>query len=371
MSRLSRFIMGTVTVSASGNLPALISGAMKEGIEILRSSSGTLTVRASDRRRLFRAAQRLGCTLKIEQSYGAAAELQKRRLAAPALVLAAVFIAVFALLNTRIISVEVPPVAGVRRTEVIEYLEKLGVYVGAKRSEVDAAAVKRELPLVFPQISYCVLNTYPGRAVLMVREKTDVPDAVEAKTGETLVALYDAVVTQISLNGGSETVKKGDAVAAGQLLASGTAGAGASGFVRGIVAARAKIYVGTSAHTLIETGENTSVRTLYAFGKAFPLDYFIKLPAAANINTVYTVPKLFNVELPFRLRTDTYLAAREVTAAIDEKNFEHFANIALNNYIERVYASAKLLRASVVNAGNWYADAEYTVECRISGVNAP
>lgn len=371
---LAHYLSGTVTARVvSGSLPRLVSELIKS-INIIAVTPDTVTLRARDYKRIRPAARRSGCLLRVATRRGLMFDFKRRRLALPFAALIAGFCAAAVFFSGRIIAVEVPPLAA-PRAEVMALLNENGVRFGALRSEINERSVAREILLRFPGLSYAAVNTFEWRAELVTRPAESPPETALPPKGTVLVSAYDAIVTEVTATGGTELVKKGEVVTAGQLLVSpgvtpyaGSWARGASGSVRGLVSERVDFYMENEVETLIESGKTTELKYIKLFGRALPLG-FTRAPGNANISSRTVYPTLFGVELPVEIRVDSYSEAACIRTKISPENLRGFAERALAERLAADFPGAAIHSVELScrqNNGGWQVTAEILLERTIS-----
>ncbi len=99
-------------------------------------------------------------------------------------------------------------------------LQSIGIYEGASLSTVDAPNMRLRLALLLPEISWAAINVDGAFINVEVRE-TDQKQPTDTAPCN-LVASCDGRITAVYLRKGTATVKVGDGVRKGDLLASGT-----------------------------------------------------------------------------------------------------------------------------------------------------
>ena len=113
-------------------------------------------------------------------------------------------------------------------------LEKNGLYEGAYIKSIDNKSLERRVMAEIPDIRWISVNITECKAEVEVKEKYNQPKIIDKNNPCNLKASRDALVLKTNVTNGTGVVKKGSAVAKGQLLISGviTGALGDSHFVK-------------------------------------------------------------------------------------------------------------------------------------------
>ncbi len=104
---------------------------------------------------------------------------------------------------------------------ILEKAEACGISFGASRREVRSQKVKDALLLAIPELQWAGVNTYGSTAVITVRERAREEEELESGGVSSIVALRDAIVTELTVTRGTAACVPGQAVRSGDLLISG------------------------------------------------------------------------------------------------------------------------------------------------------
>ena len=128
---------------------------------------------------------------------------------------------VIACLSVRIWTVSVTGNAEIPAETILAAAEELGVRVGAKRSDLDTAALAEALLDNVDGLSWAAVNIDNCRAVIEVRESTPAPEILDTQTPSNIIAGADGVLTKIEVYSGTAAAEPGSGVVQGDLLISG------------------------------------------------------------------------------------------------------------------------------------------------------
>lgn len=233
-----------------------------------------------------------------------------RRLSALILVLLA--LSVF--LPSRVWFLEVEGNAEIPRRLILEYASACGVSFGASRREIRSEQVKNHLLWAIPELRWAGVNTQGCRAVITVRERDGQEQEPEQLPGD-LIAVRDALVTQVTIQTGTARIAPGQAVRAGQMLISGSEDLGitvrvdrAEGEVYGLT--KRSVTAALPENTLLRREKGRQIRRLsILIGKKrvnFSDDSGILYGTCVKMRTVKNLKLPGGFELPVALVMETY-----------------------------------------------------------------
>ena len=168
-------------------------------------------------------------------------------------------------------------IEGNERVEIpvlLEQLEDCGLSVGCWLPSLDTDEVESRLLQESQQIAWVSVNIKGTVATVQIRELMK-PQSALSPGATNLVAACDGVIESVRLLSGQPSVKVGDVVRAGELLASGVRDSSVYGYQ--ISPARGEV-LGRTVHTLSVTvpreseqkrvtGQKNVEKTLFFFGK--------------------------------------------------------------------------------------------------------
>lgn len=251
-------IGGTVRLELTGADPEKTLRMLSREIrleEIDRVSDLVMefTVSRWEQTKVEAAAKRNGDKLRILRCAGFPEVLRSWR-RAPVIVmtvLALLFASV--LIPSRILFIRVEGNGSIPTRLILEQAEACGLYFGVSRGELRSEQIKNRLLGAVPELSWVGVNTSGCVATISVRERQIEPDTEEPVPGN-IVAIKDAVVTDLTATAGTPLVKTGEAVKAGQVLISGYTDLGLCTHVE---AADGEVYGLTRRQRLAVIPQNT------------------------------------------------------------------------------------------------------------------
>lgn len=131
---------------------------------------------------------------------------------------AAVAAALVAVLGQVVLRVEVSGNVTVSTGRILTQLGANGVKVGTFAPGVDTGQVSHGVLLAIPELSWMTVNLKGTVAEVIVREGRARPELLEEDVPAHIEAKYPGIITKIQATSGDAKVKKGDTVAAGDVL---------------------------------------------------------------------------------------------------------------------------------------------------------
>lgn len=205
---------------------------------------------------------------------------------------------------------------------ILEKAEECGLYFGASRRELRSEQVKNHLLYAIPELRWAGVNTEGCVATITVRVRSAEESVGETAPGD-LVAVRDAVITQVFPETGTAQVSPGQAVRAGQVLISGYTDLGimtredrAAGEVYGVTQRQVRSVLPEKTAQRQETGQIVRRYTLILGKKRvnFTNDSGILHTSCVKMRKVNYLTLPGGFELPVALVTETYFLCETETA---------------------------------------------------------
>ena len=166
------------------------------------------------------AAKRSGDKLEILGKEGLP-ELLRSWIRCPLVVLTVLaLLGATAFVPSRILFIRVEGNSEIPTRLILEQAERCGLGFFTSRGELRSEQIKNRLLEAVPELSWVGVNTSGCVATISVKERQIQPTAEEQTPGN-IVAVTDAVVTQLTATAGTPLCAVGDGVKAGQVLISG------------------------------------------------------------------------------------------------------------------------------------------------------
>ena len=285
-----RFFFGYIRVTVAGDYPErFLNLCANNGIAMWNARRKGDAIEccmfARDYRHLRRLRKRCGVHLKIKRRRGApfiVHRYRRRKGLAAGLVL---FIAFLTVMPKYVWAVEVSGNERVDSKTVIDAANDAGIKRGARISDIDTDNLRPELLLELPQLSWAAINIEGSTVTIDVREQLN-PERLDDKTPCNLVAKRQGVITAVYVKKGTASVKVGDAVREGDIIAMGTVEYGDTSTV--MCHAMGEIYAETSREIVVSS----------------PLTVERKIPTGKTVKK--SVFQIFGLYIPLYLGSEQY-----------------------------------------------------------------
>ncbi len=312
-------------------------------------------IRRTDWNTLYSAAARRGDTVCVVHSQGLYWTLQSL-IKRPVLVIGLACLLAFSLwVPGRIFFIQVEGNSKVPSMQIIEKAQTCGISFGASRRDVRSEKIKNNLLNAMPQLQWAGVNTYGCVAVITVRERSELQTPTEQTGIGHIVAITDAVVTELTVLKGTALCKPGQAVIAGQRLVSGYTDCGlyiqagkAEAEVFGATKRKLSAMIPTQFVFRRQKRLLTKKYSL-VFGKKrinFAKDSGILGATCAKIETDYKLTLPGGFILPVSLVVESYYSYDETPGTFTE--VEHVLTYYGENYLKQKMIAGQIENASCV-----------------------
>ena len=300
------------------------------------------TMTRADLRRLRRAAERLGCDVRVVEQAGMPFLLRRFRrryvlVAGLALCALTLFVGSFFIWDFQVEGNQ-----RVREEAILRALERQGVGLGTFGFSIDSEQLRNDILLDLPELSYIAVNVRGCRAQVQVRERIPAPEIVDKRRSGNTVARRDGLITDIRPLDGEKLVLPGATVQEGQLLISGVTDDVQAGtrFLRGMGEVTARTWydlrcrVPQTVRRKEYTGEARSRFALCWGGRRWNLYWGAPLPEGCDKAVErrrLTLPGGY--VLPLTLVTETLRFYEETEIPRSQEQAEALASAALEGYL--------------------------------------
>lgn len=345
---LLRFLCGSVRFSAHGQFPErFINLAMRNNAalwDIKRDDEGFSACVIANRYKLLRpVARKTRMNMRIESKGGLPFKLLPYRHRVGFVLGFVFFCLTIWTLSNFVWIVEYPDVDDELNTKIVSAADSIGIAPGTLRSSLDGESLSTLLELNVSELSWASVNIFGSKLSIDIRRYETFPEKSDIETPCNLVASKGGVIVDVNSYGGTAEVKKGDIVAAGDLLISGVVedamGSVSLVHATGTVTARTD-YRFTESVSFeqtepLTTGRCITVRRLTVFGIELPL-YIGKEPTGNFVKTRdKSSLKIGSFELPVSYIEEKWIETAETTHYITERDA---VNRALAQIEERINA---------------------------------
>jgi len=220
-----RFFLGYIKVTLWGKFPErFLNVCAQKGIKVWNTRRQgeriEFCIFARDYKRLPQLRRRCPVHLRAKAKYGLPFITKRYRRRKGLVVGFAIYAAVLVMLPKIVWGVNISGNRRISDDELHTALRTVGIHTGVRVSDIDAANMRLRLALLLPDISWAAVNLDGAFVNVEIREAEPKQSADTAPCN--LVADFDGRVTAVFVRQGTATVKVGDGVRKGDMLASGT-----------------------------------------------------------------------------------------------------------------------------------------------------
>lgn len=226
MAKLRSGIHGRIRANVLCAFPeAFLNSLASEGTEIwrvVREGANTISfdISESSLSQLKTLAEKYSVELKLINHRDGRRQLVKRRFRLLPMLLVFAFMLLFSSLF--VWQIDIYGSHSLGRGELLRSLEDSGLYVGCFWPGLKADNIRSRLMLENEQIAWMTVNISGSRAVVLINERAEKPEIYDESKAADLVASKTGLVRRVSVLQGAAVVEPGQAVTAGETLASGS-----------------------------------------------------------------------------------------------------------------------------------------------------
>lgn len=225
MEKLMRWLRGTARVRVSGDTARFISVLVRSGISPLemtpREDGLELLLRARQFRKLHPVKLRTGTKVRLLEKRGLPF-LARRALKRPGLATGIlVGMTLYVWLSGFYWCVEIAGDAPYAKSEILAAAEKSGIFIGAKKADIDLPTAANHFIRTLPEVSWASFNSEGCTVTLEFHAAETKAEGVDHSGAYDVVASRAGLVKKIAAQSGTVLVQAGSAVEEGQTLVSG------------------------------------------------------------------------------------------------------------------------------------------------------
>ncbi len=354
-----RWLCGWVRFETDGDAAGrLLTLAAQNGIALWNTARTdtrfSACCRANAYSRLRPVARRCGRRLRVCERHGAAFVLRRYHARVGLIFGVLAYAVLLSWFSSRIWVVDIHGLQHADETALCTLLAEHGVCVGAKKQGVDSIAVRLDALTRLEDISWLAVNLNGCVAQIEVKETNpqEVPLAPNAPSN--LIAAHDGQIVAVEITEGVAAVQVGDAVAKGNLLASGvieseqgTTLHRSSGRVLAKTTREITVEIPLNEQQLRPCGRPRETFTLQFFGRHIPLYDSDIVTENCRVEVHRTTLSLGGVALPlgWHIRRYTPQSFQTVTRTAEEAHA--LANAALADKEAALQALGEITQRSV------------------------
>lgn len=175
----------------------------------------------ADRTRVVALANKTQCDISIIQAEGLGKILQKLRGRIILLLSVAFCILLIVVSQNYLMFFDVTGNEKVPEEEILRALDELDIHFGTLAANLDPKWIKDHMLNMLPQLQWVTVTQNGCFAHVVVRERSQVPEAVQRRGYANIIASRSGLITDQSISRGQALKQLGDIVEEGELLVSG------------------------------------------------------------------------------------------------------------------------------------------------------
>lgn len=366
MGEKNNLFFGSVEFSGIGGYrEKMISELIENGIQIRNTRFSEIEVTGEvspfDYYKTAETARKNGVRIRAQKRRGLYFTLVKYKTRAGLYVGLLIFILILSLWQTRVQDISIRSTNGddsfIHKPQILEILSECGIVNGAATRDLRVYEAEQRIMLEVEGCSWVDVS-YEGFRVIVKLSKGIDPPELAGTEPRNIVASRPAMIVSQSVYQGASVVNNGSGVNTGDMLVSGIFPDGgehiltvrADAEIIGEWDETAEFFVPYNETINVPDGEQKTFKYLVWNDDVYPLF----LGKAFAENSVYSEEdhalKLFDIDLPFKLRVGTYTAytekqiTRSPETAVSElekqrENYEEnfFSDFEIVTYNERYY----------------------------------
>ena len=166
-------------------------------------------------------AEKCCCEVEIIERCGAPIKAKKLRKRYALWIFPALFMSLLVASYFFIWKIEITGNENVTDIEILNALEDSGVYIGSYWPTFTSDNIRSRVLVKIPELKWISISVFGSRAVVEVRERTDIPEIFDEDDAVKLIADQSGVVESVSVLRGYALFKKGQAALENETLING------------------------------------------------------------------------------------------------------------------------------------------------------
>ena len=227
MERLSDEVRGYAVIKVVGaETTRLIDRCAAEGIDfwgVFPEDEITFVfkTRLKHAEEILGFAEKCFCEVEIIERRGVPIEAKKLRKRYALWVIPLVMIALLVVSHFYIWKIEITGNETVSDIEILNALEDSGVYIGSFWPNFTSDSIRSRVLIKVPELKWLSVSVFGSRAVVEVRERTDIPALIDEDEAVKVIARESGIIQSISVLRGFSLFKKGQTAAESDTLIDG------------------------------------------------------------------------------------------------------------------------------------------------------
>lgn len=349
LSKIFHWIIGYARFEAEGQVSRFLNMAVKSGLTMWnlqkKDSKAVGYIRANEYKKLRtiqkRCRNKMKCTKKRGLPFYTYRLSRRKGLLIGAV--AAIWLYVF--LYSFIWSVDINGIEKLTKSEVEDVAKVCGVYVGAKKKEVDPAEAATRIRARIPGISWISVNTNKATVEIEIKEVEEKPDMPDNENPSNILAEREGVIVYINPESGKKLVNIGDVVLEGQTLITGVYAEEPLPYInkhaafksyavraRGSVIAETvrtyEINIPRTQESEEVVGDKTN-SYLMIFGIKIPLGFHMSYSDEIQHYEEENILELLDKKMPVSIKKDKYIFTEKHYTVLNDEELKEIAKRTL------------------------------------------
>ncbi len=166
-------------------------------------------------------AEKCGCELEILEKRGVPIEVKKLKHRYVLWGLPLFFLALLVFSSFFIWKIDIEGNSTVSDIEILNALEDSGVYIGSFSPNFTSDNIRSRVLIRIPELKWISVSVFGSRALIEVRERTDIPELLDEDEAVKIVAEEPGIIERINVLRGYPLYKKGQTAAENDTLIDG------------------------------------------------------------------------------------------------------------------------------------------------------
>lgn len=323
-------------------------------------------------RKLSSACMAYKIPVNVESSHGLLCLLYRYRSRIGLLVGGIVALTIIILSRSVVWEINITGNESIPEAEIISELERSGLRIGEKLSDIDVDSVENKVLINTDKISWISVNISGTVANVQIREVIDTKMNDAPKDPANIISRCDAEIVSIEAYTGSPCVKSGDYVRAGDLLVSGLYETTqkpyrytrASARIMAKTVHKFSVEIPLEKEVKVYSNNTKEKKTLNFFGKSIKLfsNYRNEGVSCDIINYEYRLDVFGFGKLPVSISVEKEFPYALESKTIDAEYAAELAFYELQMMMDREIPDAQLLKKSITTE---CFDDRYVLECTV------
>lgn len=371
------YLLGFVNITVEGFfVERFINNCINNKIflwSIKRINSTLITTNISVRefKKIHTIARKTKCKVSINSKKGLPIVLHRYRKRKLLLLILIPIVFCVLITSTYIWNIEITGIENIEKDEILSQLVDEGIYIGKKKSGIDAKKVINNIRLKRNDISWMAIDMHGTNIIIKIIEADEKPDIINENEYCNIVANQKGIITKITADTGTALAKVGDVVEKGDVLIGGymegkytdTRYVHAKGNVEARIWYTKKIE---SKFTREITEKTGIIENKYSINfNNFKINLYKSLPNFENYDTINKTNKikLYNdFYLPIEINKTTYVEQKKTNITYGKEELKEI----LIEELEKQFVEEGINDLNVINKVVNFYEKENSIEIEMT-----